>query len=268
MYKILEKETLAENIFLIKVEAAEVAERAQAGQFIILRIDEKGERIPLTIADSDENAITLVIQKVGKTTKDLDKLKVGDTILDFVGPLGNPTEIKEYGIVVCVGGGLGIAPIYPIARALMYAGNKVITILGARTKDLLIWEDKLKAVSDELIVCTDDGSYGKKGFVTDALKELTEKIDHVFAIGPPIMMKFVSKLTKEKNIPTTVSINSIMIDGMGMCGGCRITVGGETKFACVDGPDFDAHKIDWDEFITRNKTYEEEEDHVCKVGLK
>ena len=261
MFKVLSKKRLGDNIFEMKIDAPLVAKAACSGQFIILRIDEKGERIPLTIADSDNSSITVVFIVAGYSTEQLSKLNLGDSILDFVGPLGNQSEIGNFGTVVLVGGGCGVAPVFPQARDLKKAGNKVIIIAGFRSKDLVFWEDRLKEVSDELIITTDDGSYGKKGFAAHALKEVIdrEKVDRVIIVGPPIMMKFTSLITKEKNIPTIVSINSIMVDGMGMCGACRVVVDGKTKFACVDGPEFDAHKVDFDELMNRNSTYLDEE---------
>jgi ferredoxin--NADP+ reductase len=268
MYKIKEKKVLAENTILIKIIAPEIAKKARAGNFIILRIDEKGERIPLTISDYDNNTITIVFLVVGKTTNDLSSLSKGDYILDVVGPLGNAIEVEKYGTVVFVGGGLGIAAIYPQLRALKKL-NKVISIIGARTKELLFLVDKIKENSDETIICTDDGSFGRKGFVTEALKDLieNEKIDRVVAIGPPIMMKAVSEVTRDKKIKTIASINTIMVDGIGMCGSCRVRVDNEIKFACVDGPEFDAHQVDWDEFLKRNLRYKEEE-HECMLSKK
>ncbi|MFH2028466.1 MAG: sulfide/dihydroorotate dehydrogenase-like FAD/NAD-binding protein [Nanoarchaeota archaeon] len=266
MPTILKKQKLAENTYLMEIDAPDVAKKAQPGQFIILRIDEEGERIPLTIADFDKKVITLVFLVVGHTTERLSNLKKGDSLLDFVGPLGLPSLIKEYGNVCLVGGGLGIAPIYPIAKALKKANNNIITILGAKSKSNLFWEDKFKEISDELLIATDDGSKGHKGFVSDLLKELMgrKKLDLAIAIGPPIMMKVVSDLTRQR-IKTLVSLNPIMIDGMGMCGGCRVIIDGKTKFACVDGPEFNGHKVEWDELINRNKFYHEEE-HKCKLG--
>ncbi len=264
-YKILKKEVLSDVTKLMVVEVPQVAKKAKAGQFVIVRIDEKGERIPLTIADYDREAgtITIIFQEVGKSTMQMGKLNVGDRLATFAGPLGHPTEIKNYGTIVCVGGGVGIAPIYPIARSLKEAGNKVISIIGARTKDLLFWEEKMRAVSDELIVCTDDGSYGRKCLVTDPLKEKleskTEKIAHVWAIGPAIMMKFVAATTKPYETPTVVSLNTIMIDGTGMCGGCRVPLTDGAKFVCVDGPEFDGHKVDWNSLLSRLSFYKEEE---------
>ncbi|MGQ9716950.1 MAG: sulfide/dihydroorotate dehydrogenase-like FAD/NAD-binding protein [Anaerolineae bacterium] len=278
MYRILEKEVLSDVTKLMVVEAPHVARKAQAGQFVIVRIDERGERIPLTIADYDREAgtITLIFQEVGKSTKHLGTLKVGDALITLAGPLGHPTEIARYGTVVCVGGGVGIAPIFPIARSLKEAGNQVVSIIGARTRDLLFWEDRMRAVSDELIVCTDDGSYGRKALVTEPLKELLEargkEIARVWAIGPAIMMKFVSLTTKPFGIPTIVSLNTIMIDGTGMCGGCRVLLEKSAQFVCVDGPEFDGHKVDWDNLLARLSFYREEErlamerwEHECRL---
>ncbi len=264
MYKILLKQDLVPSIHLFKVAAPAVVKKAQAGQFVVIRIDELGERIPLTIADWDEKEgnVTIVFMEVGTTTARLALLKAGDAIADFVGPLGLPTHIEKFGTVLCVAGGVGAAPIAPIARALKQAGNKIISILGARNKALLFWEDRLAAVSDRLIVTTDDGSYGRKGLVTEPLKELVEsgeKISRVIAIGPSIMMKFCSKTTEPFGIKTIVSLNPIMVDGTGMCGCCRVAVGGETKFACVDGPDFDGHQVDWDLLLARQRIYLDEE---------
>ncbi|HMK59712.1 MAG TPA: sulfide/dihydroorotate dehydrogenase-like FAD/NAD-binding protein [Dissulfurispiraceae bacterium] len=263
-YKILSKETLSDVTKLMVVEVPQVAAKAKAGQFVIVRIDEKGERIPLTIADYDRQAgtITIIFQEVGKSTMQMGTLKPGDRFATFAGPLGHPTEIKNYGTVVCVGGGVGIAPIYPIARSLKEAGNHVISIIGARTKDLLFWEDKMRAASNELLICTDDGSYGRKCLVTDPLREMLEakkNIVHVWAIGPAIMMKFVAATTKPFNIPTVVSLNTIMIDGTGMCGGCRVPLTEGAQFVCVDGPEFDGHKVDWNSLLSRLSFYKEEE---------
>jgi ferredoxin--NADP+ reductase len=264
LYKILGKQELVPQIHLFKMAAPAVAKKAQAGQFVVVRIDEKGERIPLTIADwdRDEGSLTIVFMEVGTTTARLALLKAGDSIADFVGPLGLPAHIEKFGTVVCVAGGVGAAPIAPIARALKQAGNKIISILGARSKDLLFWEDRLRSVSDQLIVTTDDGSYGRKGLVTEPLKELLEggeKIDLVVAIGPVVMMKFCAKTTQPFGVKTIVSLNPIMVDGTGMCGCCRVGVGGETKFACVDGPDFDGHQVDWDLLLARQRIYLGEE---------
>ena len=264
MYKILLREDLVPSIHLFQVAAPAVANKAKPGQFVVVRIDEKGERIPLTIADWDEGggSVTIVFMEVGTTTARLALLEAGDAIADFVGPLGLPAHIEKFGTVVCVAGGVGVAPIAPIARALKSAGNKIISILGARSKDLLFWEDKLRSVSDQLIVTTDDGTYGRKGVVTEPLKELLEsgeKVDRVIAIGPAIMMKFCSLTTALFGVKTIVSLNPIMVDGTGMCGCCRVSVGGETKFACVDGPDFDGHQVDWDLLFARQRIYLDEE---------
>jgi ferredoxin--NADP+ reductase len=264
MYEILEKEIMSENVKLMKIKAPHVANKAQAGQFIILRIDEKGERIPLTISDFDKKrgTITIIFMEVGKTTKQLGALNVGDFLLNFVGPLGQATEIKNYGTVVCIGGGVGIAPLYPIVKELKKAGNYVISILGARNEKLLMLEKEIKEFSDELHITTDDGSIGQKGFVSNVLQKLIDdkkEINVVWAIGPVIMMKVVSELTKKYNIKTIVSLNPIMVDGTGMCGGCRVLVGGETKFACVDGPEFDGHKVDFDNLLIRNRRFVNQE---------
>jgi len=260
MYAILQKRKLAENTYLMEIEAPDIAKKAKAGQFIILRIDEKGERVPLTIADSSKKTITIVFLVVGKTTTELALLKKGDSLIDVVGPLGNPSKIDMYGNVVIIGGGLGIAPIYPIAKALKEAKNKVTAIIGAKSKKNLFWEDRFKQTCDKVLVATDDGSKGQKGFVSDVLRDMMrkEKIDIVIAIGPPIMMKVVAELTKGR-IRTIVSLNPIMIDGMGMCGGCRVLVKDEVKFACCDGPEFNGHQIDWGELMNRNSTYVDEE---------
>ena len=264
MYKILLREDLVPNIHLFKIAAPAVAKKAQPGQFVVIRIDEKGERIPVTVADWDEKegSVTIVFMEVGTTTRRLATLKTGDSIADFVGPLGLPTHIDKYGTVVCVAGGFAVSVIKPIARAMREKGNKVIAILGARNKDLLFWEEELRGVSDQLIVTTDDGSYARKGLVTEPLKELLEsdeQIDRVIAIGPSIMMKFCAKTTEPFGVKTIVSLNPIMVDGTGMCGCCRVSVGGVTKFACVDGPDFDGHQVDWDLLFARQKTYLDEE---------
>ena len=271
VYEILAKESLAPVTKLMVISAPEVARKAKAGQFVIIRVVEEGERIPLTIADYDreEGTITIVFQEVGKTTMHLGTLEVGDRLASFTGPLGNPTEVEHYGTVVCVGGGVGIAAVYPIARALKEAGNRVISIIGARNKELLIWEDRMRSVSDEIIVCTDDGSYGRKALVTEPLKELMEErageIDRVWAVGPAIMMKFCSLTTKPFGVKTIVSLNPIMVDGTGMCGSCRVEVGGETKFTCVDGPEFDGHQVDWDLLLARLRIYVEEEKRALEL---
>ncbi len=264
MFKILKKEELSEAVVMFEIEAEKVAKKAEAGNFFILKINEQGERIPLTIADFDRKrgTITTVFQKIGKTTYQLGTLNEGDFIEDIIGPLGNPTHIVNYGTVICVGGGVGIAPIYPIARALKEAGNKIISIIGARTKNLIFWEDKMRVVSDELIITTDDGSYGRKAVVTVPLDELlrtNKEVNLVIAIGPAIMMKFVCITTEKYNVKTVVSLNSIMVDGTGMCGACRVEVGGQTKFACVDGPEFDGHEVDFDLLMARQRMYIEEE---------
>jgi len=263
MFRIVADEKLTPVIDLFRIEAPAIAKKAQAGQFVIVRVDEAGERIPLTLADWDagEGTVTVVAMEVGTSTRKLGLLKAGDSIQNLVGPLGLPSDIEKFGTVICVGGGVGIAPIYPIARSLKQAGNKIISIIGSRNKDLLFWEDRMKTVSDELIVTTDDGSYGRKGLVTEPLKEKLEqgKIDRVIAIGPAVMMKFCSLTTKPYNVPTIVSLNSIMVDGTGMCGCCRVSVGGATKFACVDGPDFDGHQVDWNTAFDRQKVYLKEE---------
>ena len=261
---ILYQEKLAPSINLMKVAAPAVARKAQAGQFVVIRVDEPGERIPLTIAewDRDEGSVTIVFMEVGKTTRKLATLKAGDSLANFTGPLGLPTEIEKFGTVVCVAGGFAVAVIVPIARALREKGNKVISILGARSKDLLFWEDRLRNVSDQVIVTTDDGSYARKGVVTEPLRELLEsgqRIDRVIAIGPSIMMKFCAKTTQPFGVKTIVSLNPIMVDGTGMCGCCRVSVAGVTKFACVDGPDFDGHEVDWDLLFARQRTYIDQE---------
>ena len=278
MYKILEKQVLSEAVKLIVVEAPVVTRKAEAGQFVLVRIDERGERIPLTIADFDRKAgtITLIFQEAGKSTTQMGTLKPGDELITVAGPLGHPTDIKKYGTVICVGGGVGIAPTFPIAHALKQAGNTVISIIGARNRALLFWEDRMRAVSDELIVCTDDGSYGRKALVTEPLKELLEKhgkeIARIWAIGPAIMMKFVSIAAKPYNVPTIVSLNTIMIDGTGMCGGCRVVLEDGPQFVCVDGPEFDAYKVNWDILLSRLGFYNEQErealdrwKHQCKL---
>ena len=264
MYKILLREDLVPSIHLFQVAAPAVAKKAQPGQFVVVRIDEKGERIPLTIADWDEGggSVTIVFMEVGTTTARLALLEAGDAIADFVGPLGLPTHIEKFGTVVCVAGGFAVATIVPIARAMREKGNKVISIMGARSKDLIFWEDRLRSVSDQLIATTDDGTYGRKGVVTVPLKELLEsgeKVDRVIAIGPAIMMKFCSLTTALFGVKTIVSLNPIMVDGTGMCGCCRVSVGGETKFACVDGPDFDGHQVDWNLLSARQCIYLDEE---------
>jgi ferredoxin--NADP+ reductase len=278
MYEILEKAAFSDLTKMLIVTAPQIAVKARAGEFVIVRIDEKGERIPLTIADFDREAgtITLILQEVGKSTMQMGAMEVGDRFSNVVGPLGHATEIEDWGTVVCVGGGVGIAPIFPIARALHEAGNHVISIIGARTKELLFWEEKMRAVSDELIVCTDDGSYGRKALVTVPLKELLEErgddIERVWAIGPGIMMKFVSLTTEPFGVKTIVSLNTVMVDGTGMCGGCRVQLKEGAQFVCVDGPEFDAHHVDWDLLLARQQFYRAEErlaverwEHLCQL---
>ena len=263
MHRIVYKKQLSENVKLFDVEAPLVAKKFKAGQFLIVKIDEKGERIPLTIVDTDKEngTIRIIFQEVGKSTKKLGLLNVGDMIQDVIGPLGNPAEIKKFGKVVCVGGGVGVAPLYPQAKALKKEGNEVISIIGARNKDLIILEEEMRNVSDRVYITTDDGSYGRKGFVSDVLREILEKekIERVITIGPAIMMMVTARETKPYNVKTIASLNSIMVDGTGMCGACRVSVGGETKFACVDGPDFDAHLVDFELLMERQRIYLEEE---------
>jgi ferredoxin--NADP+ reductase len=268
MYKIVAKEKLAPQITRLSVEAPEVARSRKAGQFVVIRADETSERVPLTIVDSDpeKGTIDLIIQDAGFSTHCLTCYEEGDAFKDVLGPLGKPTDIEEYGTVVCVGGGVGTAVLYPIAKALKEAGNEVITINGARNKELVILEEELEEVSDELIITTDDGSYGIKGFGSTVLQEMIDEgkdIDFVVAIGPTIMMKAVAEVTLPYGIPTIVSLNAIMIDGTGMCGGCRVTVGDEVKFACVDGPEFDAHLVDFDEQIAKHHYYDQEQ--ACQM---
>ncbi len=270
MYRIVEKRILAPEVKLFRVLAPNVARRAKPGQFIITRLDEKGERIPLTIADfnRENGTVTIIFQEVGKTTKKLGSLEEDDGVLNFVGPLGCPSEIEKYGNVVCIGGGIGVAPLYPIARALREAGNNVVSIIGARSKNLLILEGEMREVSDELYITTDDGSTGHHGFVSDILKRLIDsgvKIDRVFAIGPVMMMKVIADITRNHGIKTIVSLNPIMIDGTGMCGGCRVMVGDEIKFACVDGPEFDGHLVDFNTLARRNRRFLREEEIAVKT---
>jgi ferredoxin--NADP+ reductase len=256
MFKIIHKEVLAKGIKKIDVEAPHIARKAKPGQFVILRVSERGERIPLTVADKDpaEGIITLIFQEVGKTTYELGTLTEGKMLLDLIGPLGKPTEVENYGVVVCIGGGVGIAEVCPVAEIFKEKGNKVIGIIGAREKSLLILEEKMRFASDRLYITTDDGSYGEKGFVSDVLKRLIKestKIDLVYTIGPVPMMRVVSEVTRPARIKTIVSLNPVMVDGTGMCGACRVTVGGEMKFACVDGPEFDGHLVDFQELMAR-----------------
>ena len=281
MNKIVAKKQLSDNVFQMEVEAPLIAAERKAGQFVIVMIDEdKGERVPLTIADAsaERGTITLIFQTVGATTIKMSHLEVGDSIAAILGPLGQPTHIMgrdggtKPGKVVCVGGGIGVAPMHPIAQALKAAGNDVTIIMGARNKGLFVMEDEMRAIAgDKLILITDDGSSGRKGLVTEPLKELCEagQVDEVIAIGPPIMMKFCALTTKPYGVKTTVSLNTIMIDGTGMCGGCRITVGDETKFVCVDGPEFDGHKVDWDQMLKRMAIFKPQEaaakEHACNL---
>jgi ferredoxin--NADP+ reductase len=266
MYRIVRKEALKPTVILYEIEAPMVAKKAEPGQFIILRVDENGERIPITIHDFDreKGTVTIIVQTIGATTEKLSHKAEGEYIQDFVGPLGRPTETEGKKKVCVVGGGVGCAIAYPVLKKFHDCGAEVHAVVGFKNKDLVILEDKFRAASSVLKLMTDDGSYGEKGLVTDALKELIDagnQYDEIFAIGPAIMMKFVSKTTEPYGIPTTVSMSPIMVDGTGMCGGCRVTVGGETKFACVDGPDFDGHKVDWDESLKRGKMYFDWERH-------
>jgi ferredoxin--NADP+ reductase len=273
MFKVISKEELAKDITQIIVEAPIIAQKAKAGQFVTLVLDEKAERIPLTLADWDKHkgAITLIFQKVGFSTRKLGALSVQDYIAHILGPLGHPTEVKKFGTVYCIGGGVGVAEVYPVSRAFKQADNRVIGIIGARSKDLLILEDQMRKASDELFITTDDGSYARKGFVTDVLQELfsvieksthTKYPDLVYAIGPVMMMKAVSDFTKSYQVKTVVSINPIMVDATGMCGSCRCTVGGKTVFGCVDGPDFDGHQIDFDELQARINLFKKQEESL------
>jgi len=280
-YKIISKKQLSENVFVVQVEAPLVARSRKPGQFVIISLNnEYGERIPLTIAgaDAEKGTIQLIWQRLGKTTAELADMKAGDKIANVAGPLGKPTHIEKFGTVVCVGGGIGAAPLLPIAKALKKAGNRVISILGARNSDLLILEDEFAQISDELIIITDDGSKGRKGLVTEPLKELClrdPKPDRAFVIGPAIMMKFCCEVTKQFNVHTEVSLNTIMVDGTGMCGGCRVEVGGKPEFVCVDGPEFDGHKVNFDLMMKRLNAYKDHEaqahekykKHRCKIGL-
>jgi ferredoxin--NADP+ reductase len=264
VYEIVAKQQLAPVTKLVEVQAPAIARKCRAGQFCILRVAEEGERIPLTFADFDreQGTVTLIFQEVGKTTRHLGMLEVGDSLASLTGPLGKATEIENYGSVLCIGGGVGIAAIHPIARALHQAGNETISIIGARSQDLLFWEDRMREASDELIVCTDDGSYGRKALVTEPEKELldgTRTIDRIWVVGPAIMMKFASITSQPFGVKTIVSLNPIMVDGTGMCGGCRVEVGGQTYFACVDGPEFDGHLVDWDLLMARQRIYLEQE---------
>ena len=278
--EIIDKKTLTKEIKAFDIYAPDIAKKCLPGNFIILMVSEYGERIPLTINNWDrvKGTIRIIVQEIGKSTKELGKMQVGDIIPNLMGPLGHPSEIEKFGKVVCIGGGVGTAVMYPIAKALKEKGNEVITIIGAKTKELVILEEDIKKISSKSYITTDDGSYGMKGFVTDVLDEIIssstlnrtcsgsgQEINRVIAIGPLIMMKKISEITKQHSIPTIVSLNPIMIDGTGMCGGCRVRIGNETKFACVDGPEFDAHKVDFDELLHRNNRFLEEEKHSCKL---
>ncbi|NLH16780.1 MAG: sulfide/dihydroorotate dehydrogenase-like FAD/NAD-binding protein [Phycisphaerae bacterium] len=281
-YRIENRVQLSENVFQMDVSAPMIARARRPGQFVIVGLDaEGGERIPLTIAGADaaKGTIRLVFQRVGKTTAQMADHKVGDSLGYVAGPLGNPTHIEKFGTVVCVGGGIGAAPLFPIAEGLKQAGNRILTILGARNRELLILEGDFRSISDEVIIVTDDGSYGRKALVTEPLKEVClrpDKPNLAVAIGPAVMMKFCCMVTKEFSVPTVVSLNTIMVDGTGMCGGCRVEVGGKTKFVCVDGPEFDGHQVDFDQMIKRmnayktleQKAYQAYQDHCCRIGLK
>lgn len=269
-FTILEKKVLAPRIVLFRIKAPLIARKCQPGQFVILRLNDKGERIPLTIAEYSrkEGTITIVVQDAGRTTHQLSLMEKGETIEDILGPLGLPTNIKKVGTVVGVGGGVGVALLYPEIKALKEAGNRIISLIGAQNKDLLFFQDKIEAISDEVRYSTDDGSFGHHGFVTDLLKEILEKkeekVDEVIAIGPVPMMRAVARITEPYKVKTIVSLNPIMLDGTGMCGGCRVKIGGETKFACVDGPEFDAHLVDFDDLMKRQRRFSEEE----KISLQ
>ncbi len=268
MNEILAKQQLSDEVFQMRVAAPLIAQERKAGQFVILQLDTNyGERIPLTIADADpvEGSITLIFQAVGRTTHKLSLMNVGDRVENLLGPLGQPTHVEKVGTVVCVGGGIGVAPMHPIVQALKAAGNRLVVIIGARTRNLVILEAEMRRLADELVICTDDGSYGRKALVTVPLKELCERTpapNQVVAIGPPIMMKCCADTTRPFGVPTVVSLNTIMVDGTGMCGGCRVTVGGKTKFVCVDGPEFDGHQVDFDNMIKRLRAYKQHEDHA------
>lgn len=272
MTKIIKKEVLTDTqgvkIKKFEIFSPDIAKKAKPGQFVVLMISEEGERIPLTVVEKTEKTITIIFQEIGFTTKLLGTLGEGDSLYAIAGPLGHATGIKNYGKVILVGGGVGIAEIYPVAKALKLAGNRVVTIVGARTKDILILEKELKAASDEFFVATDDGSSGRKGFTTDVLREVLEKekCDLVYAVGPIPMMRKVSEVTKKFNVKTIVSLNALMVDATGMCGCCRVNVAGSVKFSCVDGPEFEGHEVDWDELSKRNSVYLEKEKHICKLN--
>lgn len=272
MNKIVSKEYLSPNVVKFEVEAPLIAKARKAGHFVMVRVGEKGERIPLTIADAsiEKGTITLIVQKVGFSTIKFCNLEVGDIVTDLVGPLGRPTHIEKFGTVLCACGGVGTAPMLPIVEAMKKAGNRVVTVLAARTKELIMLENEIRKFSDDTIIMTDDGSYGNKGLVTAGIEMVIkrEKVDHCVTIGPAIMMKFVSELTKKYDIPTIASLNTIMIDGTGMCGSCRVTVGGKTRFVCVEGPEFDAHQVDFDEMLIRLNAYKDfEQEKLKKISL-
>ena len=271
MNKIVNKEYFSDNVVKLVIEAPEIAKSRKAGHFVIIRIDSKGERIPLTIvgSDTEKGTIIIIVQAMGVSSMKLVNLEIGDYITDVVGPLGNATHIEKVGTILAAGGGVGVAPMLPIVEAFKKAGNKVITVLAARTKELVILEEQIREFSDEVIIMTDDGSYGKKGLVTHGMEEIIkrEKIDLAVTVGPAIMMKFVALLTKKYNIHTLASLNTIMVDGTGMCGACRVTVGGKTRFVCVDGPEFDAHQVDFDEMLSRLGAYKEQEEKAYKDYL-
>jgi ferredoxin--NADP+ reductase len=272
VFPIIDAKLLAASVKQFKVAAPEIAKKRKPGQFVVLRIHEEGERIPLTIADADPAAgtITLIFQEVGKSTMQLGKLKRGDSILDLIGPLGRPTHIENFGTVVCIGGGIGIAPVHPIAKGMREAGNKVLSIIGARTKDLLILEEEMAAVSHVLKVSTDDGSYGYHGFVSDVLQDVIDEgnpIHLVVTIGPVAMMRVVCNVTRSRNLKTVVSLNPIMVDATGMCGACRVSVGGRTRFVCVDGPEFDGHEVNFAELVKRQRAYLDQEQQASKMFL-
>jgi len=267
-YKILDKKRLNPQVTFMKLEAPHVVENAKPGQFIVIKIDEKGERIPLTIVDNniDEGTVSIVFQEIGKTTKRLATLEIENEVMDIIGPLGRPTHIEKFGKMLCVGGGVGTAEIYPVARAFKDVGNEITSIIGARDKDLLLFVDEMKLLSSRLYITTDDGSAGRKGLVTDVLEELLKKesFSLVYAVGPVLMMKRVADVTKNYNIKTVVSLNANMVDATGMCGTCRVKVGGKTKFTCVDGPDFDAHQVDFFEFINRDRRFKDKEEESLR----
>jgi ferredoxin--NADP+ reductase len=270
LYEILHIEQLTPVTKLYEVLAPDVARKARPGQFVIVRLHERGERVPLTVADYDRRrgTLSLVVQEVGKTTLQMGTMRPGDALVTLAGPLGNPAEIRRFGTVLCVGGGSSIAAIYPVARALKRAGNVVHSIVGVRTAELVFWEDRMRAVSDTLVVCTNDGSYGRQALVTEPMLERLESgqpLDHAFVIGPAIMMKFCCLTTLPFGLPTTVSINSVMVDGTGMCGACRVEVGGQTRFACVDGPKFDGHLVNWDQLLARQQIYVEQERRAVEL---